>query len=94
MIKYKTLFTVYKCLPPGMVDFENFAIIEIEINRIEIFLKISKSILIESVFQVLFFAFSIISRISKNYDSISIQNSTPVISINIELYHFYSIISK
>jgi hypothetical protein len=55
---------------PGMVDFEKFSIIEIKINRIKIFLKISKSIFIESVFQVLFFDFGITSRISKNYDSI------------------------
>jgi hypothetical protein len=53
-----------------MVDFEKFAVIEIEINRIKIFLKISKSIFIESVFQVWFFDFGITSRISKNYDLI------------------------
>jgi len=55
---------------PGMVDFEKFAVIKIEINWIEIFLNISKSIFIESVFQVLFFDFGITSRISKNNDSI------------------------
>ena len=53
-----------------MVNFEKFAIIEIEINRIKNFLKISKSIFIESVFQVLFFDFGITQRISKSYDSI------------------------
>ncbi len=59
-----------KIMRSGMVIFEKFAIIEMEINRIEIVLKISKFIFIESVFQVLFFDFGITSRISKNYDSI------------------------
>ncbi len=59
-----------KIMRSGMVVFEKFAIIEMEINRIEIVLKISKLIFIESVFQVLFFDFGITSRISKNYNLI------------------------
>ena len=55
----------------------------------------SKSVFIESVFYVFVFDFgttSVYRKITIRY--ISIQNSTGVISINIELYRFYSIISK
>ncbi len=84
-----------KYLRPGMVDFEKFAIIEIEINRIEFFLKISKSIFIESVFQVLFFDFGITSRISKNYDSIYFDTKFNRCYFNkYRIVSFYSIISK
>ena len=55
----------------------------------------SKSVFIESVFYVFVFDFgttSVYRKITIRY--ISIQNSTGVISINIELYRFYSVISK
>ena len=55
----------------------------------------SKSVFIESVFYGFVFDFgttSVYRKITIRY--ISIQNSTGVISINIELYRFYSVISK
>jgi hypothetical protein len=55
----------------------------------------SKSVFIESVFYVCVFDFGttlVYRKITIRY--ISIQNSTGVISINIELYRFYSVIVK
>jgi len=55
----------------------------------------SKSVFIKSVFYVFVFDFgttSVYQKITIRY--ISIQNSTGVISINIELYRFYSVIVK
>jgi hypothetical protein len=53
-----------------MVDFEKIVNTEIEIYRIEIFFKISKSVFTESVFEICNFDFDFKSIISKFYKSI------------------------
>ncbi len=76
-----------------MVEIEKSFKIEIEIYRIKIF----RTEIEIGFYQIGFLGFGF--RFRYNFDNItiryiSIQNSTGVISINIELYQFYSVISK
>jgi len=73
-----------------MVEIEDRVNIEIEIYRIEIFLKISKSIFIESKLYRKYRKLCY-KTIKKNYDSIFFE--TKLNRCYFDKYHFYSIIS-
>ena len=82
-----------KILKPGpnMVEIEKFSIIEIEINRIEIFGTEIKIGFYRIGFSGFFFDFGITSIISKNYDSIYFDTKFNEINLKPILWNPYSI---